>query len=221
MHAFDLDKISGGTIFVRLAKTGERLITIDAQEKNLNPEMLVIADREKVAALAGVMGGKNTEVTGLTRNILLEAAVFDPVLIRRSRKSAVLDSDSSYRFERGVDIAVVESSSLRAAALIEELASGKTVLEKSSTRISLKEKTVIVDVDKVARVLGESVALSRIKQILKPLGFKIKTEKKGKITVTVPSFRRDIVLEEDIIEEISRVYGFELIKQSLPSVRPL
>ena len=220
LHAFDLDKISGGTIFVRLAKTGERLITIDAQEKNLNPEMLVIADREKVAALAGVMGGKNTEVTGLTRNILLEAAVFDPVLIRRSRKSAVLDSDSSYRFERGVDIAVVESSSLRAAALIEELASGKTVLEKSSTRISLKEKTVIVDVDKVARVLGESVALSRIKQILKPLGFKIKTEKKGKITVTVPSFRRDIVLEEDIIEEISRVYGFELIKQSLPSVRP-
>ena len=220
LHAFDLDKIRGTTISVRRAKAGERLITIDAQEKNLNPDMLVISDREKTMALAGVMGGKNSEVTSLTRNILLEAAVFDPVLIRRSRKSAGLDSDSSYRFERGVDIAVVETASLRAAALIEELASGETVLGKSSASLSFKEKTATIDVDKVARVLGECVAASKIKQILKPLGFKVKKETKGKITVIVPSFRRDIALEEDLIEEISRVYGFELIKQSLPSVKP-
>ncbi|MGA2775162.1 MAG: phenylalanine--tRNA ligase subunit beta [Candidatus Omnitrophota bacterium] len=220
LHAFDLDKISGETIFVRRAREGERLVTIDAQEKKLNREILVIADKEKVLALAGLMGGKDSEVTGSTKNILLEAAVFDPVLIRRSRKSVSLDSDSSYRFERGINAKGLEPSSLRASNLIEELAGGKTVLLKSSKYVFFKGKTIALDLNKVSRVLGQNVPQPKIKQILQLLDFKLKTGADSKIIVTVPSFRRDILLEEDLIEEVARIYGFELIKENLPAVKP-
>ncbi|MFA5275542.1 MAG: phenylalanine--tRNA ligase subunit beta [Candidatus Omnitrophota bacterium] len=220
LHAFDLDKISGKTIFVRRAKEGERLVTIDAQEKKLNREILVIADEKKILALAGVMGGKDTEVTSLTKNILLGAAVFEPVLIRRSRKSVGLDSDSSYRFERGINVKGVELSSLRASNLIEELTAGKAVLEKSSKYVFSDAKTITLDANKVFRVLGQNIPQPKIKQILQLLDFKVKRGAGGKITVTAPSSRRDIILEEDLIEEVARIYGFELIKEELPAVKP-
>ena len=125
LHAFDLDKLNGDLISVRRAKKDEKLVTIDGIERNLCPEILVIADLHAPVALAGIMGGKETEVSGATKNILLEAAVFNPVLVRRGRQKLGLQSDSAYRFERGVDSCGTQAASSRAAELIQKLCGGK------------------------------------------------------------------------------------------------
>src|SRR3989338_8110711 len=124
LHAFDYDKLAGGKIIVRRAKEGEVITTIDGAERKLHSSILVIADAKKPVAIAGIMGGKDTEVTEMTKNILLESACFDPILIRRAARALGLFSDSSYRFERGVDLDGVNSGSARATDLILELAGG-------------------------------------------------------------------------------------------------
>lgn len=221
LHAFDLDKMSQGAILVRRAKDNERLTTIDGEQKILNPDILVIADKTKPVAIAGIMGGRDTEVTESTKNILLEAAVFHPVIVRRGRQAMGLQSESAYRFERGVDAEIVEGASLRAAALIEEVAGGRRVLIKSSGKPKTKKKNISLDTLTVQRILGVNIAPAKIKQILNSLEFKTKTRAKNNFLVEIPAHRQDVNLEIDLIEEIARINGYENIPKSLPAVKPM
>jgi phenylalanyl-tRNA synthetase beta chain len=220
LHAFDLDKLSAEGIIVRRARNGEKLVTIDQVERKLDADILVIADLVKPVAVAGVMGGKDTEVTEATKNILLEAAVFNGSVVRRGRQKLGLSTDSSYRFERGVDFETAEFSSCQASGLIEELALGKCVLAKSLGVAKPKPKSINLDLGLVEKILDVRIPAEKLKKILSHLGFGVRPAGKNKMTVTVPMFREDVALPEDLIEEISRIYGFENIPQTLPSIKP-
>jgi len=220
LHAFDLDKFAQGAINVRRAKSGEKIVTIDGQERALNPDILVIADDKKPVAVAGVMGSKDTEVAESTRNILLEAASFNPIVVRRGRQALGIQSDSSYRFERGVNLELVDEASSRAAELIEGLAGGNCILAKSSGLARSKKKIVSLDPQAINKTLGANIPASKIREILNSLGFKIKTKTKNQLSVKAPGYRSDVNEGVDLIEEIARIYGYENIAQTLPAVRP-
>ncbi|MFA5356769.1 MAG: phenylalanine--tRNA ligase subunit beta [Candidatus Omnitrophota bacterium] len=220
LHAFDLDKLEGDTIFVRRARAGEKITTIDAQERALGTDILVIADSKKPVAVAGVMGGKDTEVTEGTRNILLEAAVFDPVVVRKGRRSLGVQSESSYRFERGVNPEDVETASLRAAEMIRQLCGGVCVLRKRAGAPLRNKKQISLELSGVNNALGIDIPAARVKRILSSLGFKINARSSGRFTVVIPHHRPDIRLQADLIEEIARVYGYENIPVSLAPARP-
>jgi len=219
LHAFDFDKLIGGKIFVRRAKEGETIVTIDEVERKLDPSILVIADIKRPVAIAGVMGGKETEVTETTKNILLESAYFDPLLIRRASRKLGLTSDSSYRFERGVDMTMVGGGSRRAMGLIVNEAKG-TIKKyadvfpgKSLTRI----RSINVSLKRINTFLDTGLSLGRCVKILKKLGFLV-TTKKESIKVSSPSFRGDIKCPEDVMEEIARIVGYDEIPLSYPPV---
>lgn len=220
LHAFDSDKLSQGEIFIRRAKNSEKITTIDGAEKTLNQNILVIADKEKPVAVAGVMGGKDTEVTGATTNILLEAAAFNQIVVRQARRSLGLQSESAYRFERGVDLEIVESASQRAMKLIQELAGGSCLMAKSSGLAQKKHKSVMLEVPAAHKILGINLPVSKIKIILERLGFKVKMKGKNKFSAEVPGHRLDINSGIDLIEEIARIFGYENIVKSLPAVKP-
>jgi len=216
LHAFDYDKLAGNKVIVRLAKEGEEIITIDGQKRKLKNTTLIIADQEKPVAIAGIMGSTVAEVGPSTKRVLLEAASFDPVSIRRSSRYLALSTDSSYRFERGVDISSIVAASDRAASLICEIAKGKA--HKKITDIGVKRaKSNIITIrqQKVNAVLGTAIPGSQIKSGLVRLGFKV-SAKGATMKVTAPSFRPDAVKEIDLIEEIARVYGYDNIPSRLP-----
>lgn len=220
LHAFDLDKLSQGEVIIRRAKDNEKIVTIDGGQKTLNKDILVIADKEKPVAVAGVMGGKDTEVTEATVNILLEAAAFNQIVVRQGRRSLGLQSESAYRFERGIDLEIVESVSRRALKLIQELAGGSCVMAKSSGFAPKKHKSVALDAQAAQKILGVDIPASKIKIILERLGFKVKVKAKNKFSVEVPGHRLDINSDIDLIEEIARIFGYENIAKSLPAVKP-
>jgi len=220
LHAFDLDKLNNDTIIVRRAKNNEKIVTLDGQERMLNCEILVIADKEKAVALAGVMGGKDTEVTQATKNILLEAAIFNPIIIRRARQGLGLQSESSYRFERGIDPEIAEKASWQAVKLIQELAAGKCILAKSSGITKTNKKSINLSISGVQKILDVQITPAKIKQTLASLDFKVKTKTKDKFTVEIPAHRADVNLEIDLIEEIARIFGYEFIPNTLPAARP-
>jgi len=242
LHAFDLDKIysqlaSGSAsqlnIGVRRARKGEEIVTIDGEKRLLSNRILVItsgtklhpacrqAGHDKPIAIAGIMGGIEAEVTETTKNVLLEAAVFDAIVVRRAKQSLGLTSESAYRFERGVDPTVVESASWRTAELINELAKGKCSLSSSSGGHKYKRKRINLEIATTERILGVNIAPPKIKKILGNLGFKISSKKiKNTLSVEVPSHRPDVAKEIDLVEEIARVFGYENIPTSLPSVKP-
>ncbi|MBI4706774.1 MAG: phenylalanine--tRNA ligase subunit beta [Candidatus Omnitrophica bacterium] len=220
LHAFDLDKLSSKEIIVRRAKQGEKLVTLDAAEKSLTKDILVIADKNNPVAIAGVMGGKDTEVTQDTKNILLEAAVFNPAVVRFGRQLLGLNSESSYRFERGVNTQAVEFASLRATRLMQDLSPAEYIGEKSSGRAGKNKKNIIFDALCVQEKLGIRVPNVQIKTILTHLGFSIKTKSKNALIIGVPGFRPDVNCAEDLIEEIARIYGYEKIKTTIPAVKP-
>lgn len=221
MHVFDFDKIEGAKIIVRRAKKGESIITLDGINRTLDESILVIADAKKPIAIAGIMGGIDTEVTDATKNILLESAYFDPVTIRRGSRKLGLSTESNYRFERKVDIGNIVFASCRAAYLIQKICKG--TVESFYLDVNyLKEKIKKVEIqtENVQRLIGLKVSTSKIKEILLPLGFKVaKGKKKNSLSVTVPSFRTDVSIEEDLIEEIARVEGFTSIIESLPPIQ--
>jgi phenylalanyl-tRNA synthetase beta chain len=218
LHAFDLDALGGNTIIVRRSRQGEKLVSIDAEARTLSPEILVIADQEKPVAIAGVMGGKDTEVSGNTRNILLEAAVFDPLVVRRSRQKLGIQSEAAYRFERGIDPGIVEVASTRAAELIRGVCGGDFVLTKSAGLAKTIQRKVSVGVKRINKNLGVNISPAKIKQILSGLGFKVGAQTKKVFSVGIPSFRQDVKAEIDLIEEIARVFGYENIPTTLPKV---
>ena len=217
LHAFDYDKIEG-EVSVRRAKRGEAFLGLDGKERELSPENLVIADSKKVIALAGVIGAKNTEVDKNTKKILLEAAIFSPVVTRRSRRLTV-ETDSSYRFERRVCPEYVEIASSHATELIQSLSGGKlcgyTYAGKKPQR---KKKKISLYFEKLEQYLGTAIPQKEIKTILKHLGFSIPASLKAKFEVEVPPFRLDVDRDVDLYEEIARIYGYDKIPSSLPSI---
>jgi len=221
LHAFDFDKLVGGCIEVRRAKAGEKIITLDDVERVLDPSILVIADEKRPVAIAGIMGGKDTEVTNKTKNILLESAYFDPVLIRRASRKLGLGSDSSYRFERGVDYAMVENGASRAVDLI--LASTVGTVTKrhdvAKTKRVASRRAISITADQINGYMGTSIKASEYKCILKRLDFHVASSSAGRFKVTPPSFRSDVSEAVDIIEEISRIIGYDNLPMSIPEVK--
>ena len=218
MHAFDLDKVQGDEIAVRNAKKGEKITAIDGIERILSEDMLVIADISRPIAIAGVMGALNTEVNSSTKNILLEAAYFDPVSIRRTSRKLALTTEASYRFERRVDIENILYSSDRAAALICELAGGRA--DKAIDLVSKvpKASPVTLRRAKLNSVLGFDIPFAAAIKILKALGLSLKSSSKDKATFAAPAFRADLNCEVDLIEEVARVFGYNKIPGTVPPV---
>lgn len=216
MHAFDLDKIRGG-VCVRRAKRGEKIITIDNVPRTCTEDMLVIADETGPIAIAGVMGGLETEVNRMTKNILLESAFFNPVSVRRTSRGLGIASESSYRFERRIDNDMVVKASNRASALIEALAGGEIGELLDAGKKTCYSKSINFDLKKANSILGVSIGKTQAAKILKALGFSVK-DKKRSVKVTVPSFREDVKSDIDLTEEIARIYGYEKIPLTIPHI---
>lgn len=218
MHAFDLDKLKGPEIFVRRAKKGEKITGIDGQEKTLEESMLVISDKERPVAIAGVMGGANTEVTDLTKNILLEAASFDPISIRRTARKLATATESSYRFERKIDIDNIIYSSDRAVKLILELAGGELgELVDLGEKASVK-RNITLRYSKLNNTLGLDIPKPQTDKILNALGLKTVSSTNEKIEVEIPHLRGDLESEIDLIEEVARIFGYDKIPVTIPGI---
>lgn len=221
LHAFDLDRLIGNEIIVRPAITGERIVTIDGTRHNLSSDMLIIADQKRPIAIAGVMGGIETAVTESTKAILLECARFEQTCIRKTSKQLGITSESSYRFERGVDPDGILWASTRAANLITEIAGGNVVGGIIDNNYEVqKENIVSLRIERLNNILGVVIDKESAKNILERLGFAVFFETDKSIEVTVPSYRSDVSREIDLIEEIARVYGYDRIptKTSIPIV---
>jgi phenylalanyl-tRNA synthetase beta chain len=209
LHAFDLAKLNGG-IEVRFARVGEQLQVLNQQNIELQTDMLVIADEKRAVALAGVMGGADTAVDDVTTDVLLESAFFTPsVIVGKSRKLG-FGSDSSYRFERGVDFANTQVALDRATQLILDICGGQAGVLTEVIGALPQRHPVKLRVARVHRVLGVALDAKEIAQILSRLGMQVQ-ERDEEFSVTPPSYRFDIAIEEDLIEEIARVYGYENI----------
>jgi len=213
LHAFDLDKLAEKTIIVRRAQHGEEITVIDGSKHRLSSENLVIADASRAVAVAGVMGGLETEVGDDTTNVLLESALFAPLNVRTTSRALGLASDSSYRFERGVDQGITDWASRRAAALILELAGGEVAAEVIDIKGPDFRDTadpVQLRCQRLALLTGMDVPEDEAAAILERLGFGVQSREAGKIVVSVPSFRmNDVYREADLIEEVARIHGLE------------
>lgn len=218
LHAFDYDTLIGKKIIVRRAFPGEKLTTLDGEERELSPDFLVIADAERAVALAGVMGGADTEVTPQTRTILLESAHFTPSAIRRAVKRLGISTESSYRFERWVDPSGVPRAADRAAELIQKLAGGEILRGIVDVYPKPYENRKIrLEVRQGQKLLGIPLHLKDCEQSLQRLGLKVQTLEEGTLEVEVPSFRPDLAEPIDLIEEIARMTGYQKIPSILPS----
>ena len=219
LHAFDADKLEGD-IYIRRAKKNELLVGIDGKQRALGKENLVIADSKKVIALAGIIGAKNTEVTEATKNIFLEAAVFSPLTVRRSRRAAGLDTESSYRFERVVPPHLLEYASCEAAKLIVDISGGKNKGYKAAgKRPQLTKKNITISLNSLGAYLGLLPLKPKVKKILQSLDFKVKDLSKDKIVVVPSESRFDIKSEVDVYEEFSRIYGYDKIPAQIPFLK--
>jgi phenylalanyl-tRNA synthetase beta chain len=218
IHAFDLDKLGGAEVIIRRAKKGERLLCLDGTDLTLAPEMLVIADGNKPVALAGVIGGQESAVTEETKDIFIESAYFDPVSVRRSRKAAGIQTDASYRFERGADIAFPPRAALMAASLLAQFG-GRAAKEPADVYPKPRKiKEIILRHRRIADLLGVEVSEEFVRNTLARLEFGVDRQSAGIWRIKIPSFRVDIDREADLIEEIARFYGYENIPSELPSL---
>jgi phenylalanyl-tRNA synthetase beta chain len=218
-HAFDHDLLEGGTIFVRRAAAGETLKTLDGVNRQLSSEDLIIADARKPVALAGVMGGFDTMITGKTRNILIESAWFDPAAIRKSSRRHGLHTDASHRFERGADFGATSLACARVAQRI--LESGGGHLEGDEIDViarDLDQAPVVLRLAEVRRILGGALGTNEVLRILRRLGFDLmpETGEEPAFTVQIPSWRLDVEREIDLIEEIARLHGYDKFANTLP-----
>ncbi len=217
LHAFDYDLLAGRQIIVRRAKHGETIVSIDGTQCSLDEEMLVIADEKRAVAIAGVMGGLDTEVSDKTVNVLLESANFNPVSIRRTSKTLGMSTESSYRFERSVDLGITDAAAVRAAELMRDLADAQIVPGIMDVYPGeIKPCVIEVRPKRVNDILGMSLDTSEMSNCLRKLG--IGVENDSTLKVTVPSWRPDIQSEIDVIEEIARIHGYEHIPETLPCV---
>ena len=217
LHAFDADTLEGGEIIVRRAELDETIQTLDGEKRELDPSMLVIADSNRAVALAGVMGGVDTEISTSTTNVLLESAWFDPLTTRKTARALNLSTEASYRFERGADIEMALHACDRTATLIHELAGGKVyrgVIDvypgrEESSRASLRRRRIL-------EYLGMEVPEQEVVRVLTRLEFEpVENDEEG-WSVRVPTHRHDISSEEDLMEEIARHHGYDRFPSTLP-----
>lgn len=223
LHAFDADKINGDTIHVRTAKPKEPFETLDGTKLNLTGEELVIADSNGVLALAGVIGGKGSGVSETTKNIVLEAAYFTPSTVRKTSRHFGIETDSSYRFSRGADISNVKNSMDYALSLIQDLAQGQiSDFEDEAYPKKLETFSIEITQDFIEKKIGLSIDSKRIEEEFSKLGFEFSVSedsdtKKTKWVVTPKSYRHDINIKEDLVEEVARLIGYDQIPEVLPS----
>ncbi len=221
LHAFDLERLSSKRIVVRQAGGVKKFVTLDEVERELLSEDLLICDSDVPIALAGVMGGRDSEVRSATRSVLLESAHFDPLTIRRTAKRLGLHSEASHRFERGVDPEGTLYALDRAVFLLQKIASGvplKGVVDRYARRS--KAQPVIVRNQEVKGLLGIELSAREIERILKSLGLKIQGRSKSGLKVVPPSYRPDLTREADMIEELARLHSYDKIPSALPLVKP-
>lgn len=211
LHAFDFERLKGGKIIVRQAKRGERLTTLDGVTRELTEDMMVIADEVDPQALAGIMGGAFSEISENTTTVLLESANFDPVSIRKTSRRLNIRTESSLRFEKGVDVEGTCLALDRAVRLLEILGAGETLQGVVDVYPVPREARIIsLEGDKVNRILGTDLGREEIAGYLERLRFEVR-ENKDTLEVKVPSYRLDIEMEEDLVEEIARIHGYDKI----------
>ncbi|MAX71538.1 MAG: phenylalanine--tRNA ligase subunit beta, partial [Flavobacteriaceae bacterium] len=213
LHAFDAHKISGNKIEVKTCKAGTKFTTLDEVVRELHEDDLMICDADKPMCIAGVFGGIDSGVTEHTTNIFLESAYFDPVSIRKTAKRHGLNTDASFRFERGIDPNITEYALKRAALLIKEIAGGEItsdIIDAYPKKI--KDFEVRLSFDNAKKLIGEEIPKETIKSILTSLEIKVNNVTEAGLGLTVPAYRNDVQREADIIEEILRVYGYNNIK---------
>jgi len=220
LHAFDLAKLRGPAVVVRRAKAGEQIVTLDGVPRKLTPEMTVICDAERPTIVAGVMGSAESEVTDSTTDIVLEAAYFQPTRTRRTRRALGLSSESSYRFERGIDLLGMPDALGRAIALIRAVAGG----EMREPPIDLwpepqKPRSVFLREARVSHLLGVPVPRKEIERLLSAVGF-VAAPKDDRLAVQVPGWRTDVTREVDLIEEVARLRGYDSFPDELQPYRP-
>ncbi len=213
LHAFDLAKLKENRIIVRRARAGETLVTLDGVERKFDEEMLLICDAEKPLAIGGVMGGFESGISDETQDVLIESAFFERSSVRRTSRALGLNTEASYRFERGTDIGGVLHAQSRCVELICELAGG-TIIEDAVDIYPTKRESVEICVrpERIKVITGLDVSSEEISRILQSLGF----EEKGQGRFIAPSWRHDIEREEDLIEEVARHYGYDKIPYKLP-----
>ena len=215
LHAFDAVKISGNKIEVKTLKAGTKFITLDGIQRELHEDDLMICDNDKPMCIAGVFGGINSGVTESTTSIFLESAYFNPVSIRKSAKRHGLNTDASFRFERGIDPTICEYALKRAALLIQEIAGGEItsdIIDVYPNKI--KDFEVRLSFENAEKLIGEEIPKETIKVILTSLDIKVNNVTETGLGLTVPAYRNDVQRESDVIEEILRVYGYNNIKTS-------
>ena len=214
LHAFDLDNLAGKKIIVRRADEGEKFVTLDSKERKMKSSDLMICDFDRTVAIAGVMGGKNSEVTTSTKNILIESAYFNHSSVRKTAKHLSLSTDASYRFERGTDYNITLWAAKRAAQLIQETTYGEIAVgEIDAYPIQITPSKVEVRFARITRVLGYEIPKEIVQSILTNLGFVLLEKSEDKLIVQVPSFRSDVEREIDLIEEVARIYGYNNIPE--------
>ena len=217
LHAFDADTLQESKIIVRRAHSGETIRTLDGEERTLEPSMLVIADANRAVALAGIMGGLDTEISEKTTNVLLESAWFDPISVRKTGRGVNLGTEASYRFERGADIQMAATALERTSRLIAEFAGG--TVHRGVVDIYPRQwepATVSLQREHILKRLGGEVPDSDVDRVLKRLGFEPTDGSSDGWTVKVPSHRHDIAQEEDLLEEIARHYGYDRFPSTIP-----
>lgn len=213
LHAFDADKIKGGKIIVKTLPNGTKFTTLDEVERELHEEDLMICDESKPLCIAGVFGGLHSGVTESTTSIFLESAYFNPISIRKTAKRHGLNTDASFRFERGIDPNITEYALQRAAILVEELTSGKITSDLDDIYPKkIEDFQVFLTFDKINQLIGEVIDSGIIKSILSSLEIKVNNVSESGMGLTIPAYRVDVQREVDVIEEILRVYGYNKIK---------
>jgi phenylalanyl-tRNA synthetase beta chain len=217
LHAFDADSLAKNQIVVRRAESGEHIRTLDGQARELDPSMLVIADAHRPVALAGIMGGEETEISESTQNVFLESAWFDLLSIRKTARAVNVSTEASYRFERGADIEMAPSACDRAAQLIHEIAGGRVYAGMIDVYPrSMPRPTVFLRRKRIEAYLGMPVPDEEVAALFKGLGFEVSPDADG-WRFGVPSHRHDVSREEDLLEEVARIHGYDRFPSTLPS----
>ncbi len=218
LHAFDFDKLRGRRIVVRRARPGERMATLDGQERVLQPTMLTIADAERPVALAGVMGGASTEVDGATTSLLIESASFAPTSIRRTSRALGLRTEASLRFEKGLRPHLAPVALRRATQLILQVAGGTAAQGLVDIFPAKSEPPQLtLTLQRIKKVLGVELPLDRVLGVLTSLGFSCQADGPAALRVTVPYWRSDVTIEEDLVEEVARIIGYDAIPTTMLS----
>ena len=212
LHAFDADKINGNKINIKTVKSGTKFVTLDGVERILHHDDLMICDQDKPLCIAGVFGGENSGISESTSSIFLESAYFNPISIRKTAKRHALNTDASFRFERGIDPNITKYALKRAALLITEIAGGKIssdLIDEYPNKI--EDPQVFLSFDKTNKLIGQEIPKEKIKSILSALEIKVNNITETGLGLTIPAYRNDVKREVDVIEEILRVYGYNNI----------